>query len=433
MLVLFNGFYMHTYWKFYWPLALTGVGMVLSLQFQNATLARYPEAVTELAVLALAYGVFGTFNAGMQFIAQLSNVYARSVVATQRSWLFVLIISFCIMLPLAFIASTEVGAQLIAHIFSIEATIVARVTHYLALMCPLIVLNGQRHYYSGLLVQSRLTGWMTMFNFIYLGAVVITLLLGFAAGAEPVYVVVGAETVGVILFIGLLLYARYHLYVPPEKLEHEHVTYIELLYFFVPVSTTGVMFALSRPILFAFVARAPDGILAIAALRVAFDFSMIFQQAANQFRHFFITFGFDDIEQKKKFLTLVTLGITAMMLIFALTPLSTILWADLMGLPSDLVNIARDVSLIMCLMPAIIIYRNFFHSRLMMSRKTGGMAYGSIIRVIGIYLSAQIFFSLGLLNHIIATFILILGFIIEAVIARQSSIRVLAKEHALNQ
>jgi len=87
----------------------------------------------------------------------------------------------------------------------------------------------------------------------------------------------------------------------------------------------------------------------------------------------------------------------------------------------------------MCLMPAIIIYRNFFHSRLMMSRKTGGMAYGSIIRVIGIYLSAQIFFSLGLLNHIIATFILILGFIIEAVIARQSSIRVLAKEHALNQ
>ena len=69
---------MYTYWKFYWPLALTGVGMVLSLQFQNATLARYPEAVTELAVLALAYGVFGTFNAGMQFIAQLSNVYARS-------------------------------------------------------------------------------------------------------------------------------------------------------------------------------------------------------------------------------------------------------------------------------------------------------------------------------------------------------------------
>ena len=423
---------MYTYWKFYWPLALTGVGMVLSLQFQNATLAQYPEAVTELAILALAYGVFGTFNAGMQFIAQLSNVYARSPAATQRSWLFVLIISFCIMLPLALIAFTEAGAWLIAYIFSIDEAIVTRVTHYLALLCPLIVLNGQRHYFSGLMVQSRLTGWMTIFNFVYLGTVIVALLLGFALGAKPVYVVVGAETVGVILLLGLLLYARYRLYVPPEHHEHEDVTYKELMKFFIPVSTTGVMFALSRPILFAFVARAPDGILAIAALRVAFDFSMVFQQAANQFRHFFITFGVDDIERMKKFHSLITIGLTAIMLVFAVTPLSTLLWVDVVGLPDDLVMIARDASLIMCLMPAIIIYRNFHHGRLMMSRKTGGMAYGSILRVIGIYASAQILFSLDLLNHITATFILILGFVIEAIVARQSSIQVVAQERIFN-
>jgi hypothetical protein len=38
-----------------------------------------------------------------------------------------------------------------------------------------------------------------------------------------------------------------------------------------------------------------------------------------------------------------------------------------------------------------------------------------------------------LLNHITATFILILGFIIEAVIARQSSMKVLAIEQALKE
>ena len=61
-----------------------------------------------------------------------------------------------------------------------------------------------------------------------------------------------------------------------------------------------------------------------------------------------------------------------------------------------------------------------------------GMAYGSILRVIGIYASAQILFSLDLLNHITATFILILGFVIEAIVARQSSIQVVAKERILN-
>ena len=44
----------------------------------------------------------------------------------------------------------------------------------------------------------------------------------------------------------------------------------------------------------------------------------------------------------------------------------------------------------MCLMPAIIIYRNYYHGRLMTERRTGGMAWAAIIRVIGIYATAQV-------------------------------------------
>jgi CHASE2 domain-containing sensor protein len=69
-------------------------------------------------------------------------------------------------------------------------------------------------------------------------------------------------------------------------------------------------------------------------------------------------------------------------------------------------------------MPAIIIYRNYFHAHLMMMRRTGGMAYGSILRVGGIYACAHVCFSLGWLSPVNATLILILGFVIEAVIAQ---------------
>ncbi len=394
--------------------------MVLSVQFQNAALAKYSNAVTELAILALAYGVFSFFNASLQFIAQLSNVYARSAHASRQSWLFVVLASTLIMLPLAVIAGTNAGMALISNIFSINVNLTGRVGEYLSLLCPLILLNGQRHYFSGLLVQAKLTGWMTTINFIYLGVVIATLLTGLALAIKPTYVVVGAETLGVIVMLALLLWARYRLYQPPKNSEHEAVTFRELWGFFVPVSTTGVMFALSRPILFAFVARTPDGIATIAALRVAFDFSMIFQQAANQFRHFFISFGFDDLPSKRRFMVVVGAGITAIMLIFSLTPLHSLLWGSLMGLPPQLLSVSRDATLIMCLMPAIIIYRNYFHSQLMMARQTSGMAYGGIVRVIGIYTCAQLLFSVGRLDHIGATFILILGFAIEAVIAKMS-------------
>ncbi len=351
---------MLAYWRFYWPLALIGVGMVLSVQFQNATLAKYPDAVTELAVLALAYGVFSFFNASLQFIAQLSNVYARSPHATRQSWRFVVLASTLIMVPLAVIAGTHAGMALISNVFSIDQRLTDRVGEYLALLCPLILLNGQRHYFSGLLVQAKLAGWMTIINFTYLGVVIAALLGGLALAIKPTYVVVGAETLGVLVMLSLLLLARYRLYQPPPVREHEGVSYRELLGFFIPVSTTGVMFALSRPILFAFVARTPDGIAIIAALRVAFDFSMIFQQAANQFRHFFISFGFDELPAKRRFMVLVSVGITAIMLVFCLTPLHQWVWGTLMGLPTQVIAVAKDATLIMCLMPAIIIYRNYF-------------------------------------------------------------------------
>jgi hypothetical protein len=409
-----------TYWAFYWPLALTAVGMVLSIQFQNATLARYPEAVTELAILALSLGVFSFFNASQQFIAQLSNVYARSPEGSRRAWRFVVVASLVITAPLLLLATVPQGAELLALIFSINADVVDRVREYLLLLCPLILLNGQRHYFTGLLAQARLTGWITIFNFIYLGTVITALVTGFALGGRAVLVVVGAEVFAVCLLLTLLLIAYRRFYQLPEIAEHSNVSYRELVSFFIPVSTTGVMFALSRPILFAFVARAPDGLLTIAALRVAFDFSMIFQQAANQFRHFFITFGFTDMQTKIRFMITICAGLTGAMLLFSLTDLADLIWNSSMGLSTELTDLAIEVTLIMCLMPAIIIYRNYYHGRLMTERRTGGMAWAAIIRVIGIYATAQVLHSLGWLNHISATFVLILGFVIEAYFARRS-------------
>ena len=398
--------------------------MVLSVQFQNATLARYPDAVLELAVLALAYGVFGFFNASLQFIAQLSNVYARSASANRRSWQFVVIASITIVCPLLLIATTQTGEQFIQLAFSIDEQLSARVTTYLFLMCPLVLLNAQRHYLTGLMIQAHRTGWVTVCNFIYLGSVITMLLGGFSLGWPAVVVVVGAEIAGVSILLTLLIFARLYIYQPPAEPAHADVTFSELLTFFIPVSTTGVMFALSRPVLFAFVVRVPDGLAAVAALRVAFDFSMLFQQAANQFRHFFISFGFDDLAEKRRFMLIVAASITGIMLLFAATPLSLWVWGTVMGVPEELTGMSTDALLVMCLMPFIIVYRNYFHGLLMHFRRTAGMAYGSMTRVAGISLLSWLFFDLGWLTHNSAAGILITGFLIEAAMAQWASYKV---------
>ena len=414
---------MKQYWRFYWPLALTGMGLVLSVQFQNAVLARYPEAVKELAILAIAYGIYGFFNASLGFVAQLTNVYARSSEAKRKVHLFVICASLLICLPLCVISITPIGQSLISQAFQIEVDFVQQVQDYLILLCPLVLLNAQRHFYTGLLVQAKLTGWITLLNFIYLSIVILCLMLGFLQGLKPNHVVVGSELIGVSVLICGLLITKYRHYTLPEIQEHNKVTYQELTLFFIPVSTTGIMFALSRPILYAFVSRTQDAILTIAALRIAFDFTMLFQQAANQFRHFFITFGETELRLKVQFMKIIAFLITLVMLLFVLTPASDYVWGNLMSLDPDLRTLSAEVVFVMCLMPALIVFRNYFHSRLMTKRKTNGMAIGSILRVVGIYFSAYILFETENLNHITATFTLLFGFLIEAIIARHAFIK----------
>ena len=414
---------MRTYWQFYWPLALTGLAMVLSIQFQNAALARFPDAAWELAVFALAYGTFGFFRASLNFINQLSNVYARSRAGARKTFRFVLMASLVLMVPLLWLAYSDPGETLLRRVYHLDAELAARVTEYLKYLAPLVLISALRFYYTGLLIQARLTGWVTLLNAMFLSTVIAGLVLGFSLGLRPVVVLVGAEALAMLLHLAGTLMVKRARYRLPSTREHESLTYRELTAFFVPVSTTGVMFALSRPVLYAFVSRTPGGIVAIAALRVAFDFSMLFQQAANQFRHFFVTFGLDDLPRKRRFMAVVCAGITGIMLAFAVTPLSNLIWRDLMRIPEDVRALSVDVILVLCLMPAVIIFRNYFHGRLMVERRTIGMAAGALLRVAAIYAAAQVLFNLGWLDHVTAAFVLILGFVIESLVVVRAAVR----------
>ena len=421
---------MRTYWRFYWPLALTGVVMVLAVQFQNGALARYPNAVTELAVFALASSTFGFLNAGLNFAPQLSNVFARSPHGKRLSHSFIAVWSLVLTIPLALIAGTSGGAAGVALAYGIDASLTERVIEYLLYMLPLLFITAQRMFYTGLLVQAQLTGWVTTLNAVFLAASVVALVTGFAIGLAPVLTIVGAQTIAGLLHWGLTALVYRFRYRWPVTLEHETLTVRELLRFFLPMTATGVMFAISRPVLYAFVSRMPEGLASIAALRVAFDFSTMFQQAANQFRHFFVTFGLDDIRTKRRFMALVGAGITAIMLAIALTPLSAWILGGLLGIQGRVLDHATQVLLVMCLMPVVIIARNYFHGTLMVKRRTGGMAIGGVIRVLAIAGLAQAAFAAGWLDHVVAGFILLLGFVAETAVVLVGHMRLTSPTRA---
>ena len=126
------------------------------------------------------------------------------------------------------------------------------------------------------------------------------------------------------------------------------------------------------------------------------------------------------LDEKLRFMQYVALLITAVMLVFTLTPISDFVWENWMSLSPELRDLSSEVVLIMCLMPFLIVFRNYFHSRLMTRKKTNGMAAGSVLRVAGIYLVALILFEMDSLSHTSAACTLLLGFLIEALAARSA-------------
>jgi progressive ankylosis protein len=404
------------YWNFYWPLVLTGVAMLLAQQFQNGALARYPDAARELAVFAFASSVFQLFNAALIFMPQMSNSFVRS----RRGWRvclrFTVWVCLFLSVPLAFMAFTPPGRWLVSLSFGIEGDVLADVITYLRWLSPLLLVSGLRQFYTGMLVQGRRTTLVTVLNLVYLAAVVLILVAGYHLAWKPIVTIAVGQLAGSLshLLLTFVFVRRY--YVLPRQAEHENLTYRETLSYFWGTALTSVMFSLSRPIIYSFLNRIPDPEPVIAAMRVGFDFAMIFHNALNQFRHLFVTFGEQDLAGVRRFMIRVSVIVVGGMVAVSVTPVSGFVLEDLVGVRGEILRMTRQVVLVMCLLPVVVNVRNYFHGLALLRRTTGRMGAGAICRNVATYLLAALFFYTGWLNHVTATFTLISGFVAETLV-----------------
>ncbi len=389
--------------------------MLLAQQFRNAILARYPEGTEELALFAMAASFFGFLHATLAFTPQLVNVYSQSRSTLRLCFRFVLRVGLVLTVPLVWLGWTAGGAAFVSAVFNIEGDALGTVTAYLRILLPLLVVDGMRHCLTGLLIQAERTGTVTLLNILYLAMVLLVLLTGFAMGA-PAMVTVGlSQLLPALVSLVLLAWMFRRHYRLPIGGPSKPLTHAELFRFFWPVALTSVMFALSRPVIFFFASRTPDAVVLIAALRIAFDFSLIFCNPVNQFRHLFVTFGMADLKGLRRFLIRILSVIFALMLIVALTPLHRVIFSDLLGVEGEVLETAGQAFLVLCLVPLAMGLRNYFHGLSLVNRTTGRMGIGSLVRISSIVLACWLLQTLGWLDGRTGAFLLFLGFLAEAI------------------
>lgn len=403
------------YWKFYWPLTLMGITLVLGRQFQNGFLARVPNAIYEIAVFAIASSIFNFFVEGFAFVSQMANVMVKGSSDLKIALRFLLIVLLVEFLSLILMVFTGPGNHLLSWCFSLTPEMNQKVCLYIIAMIPLLFSQCFYQFYTGLLIQKKKTGIVTTLNLTFLAIMVFLLFLGFYFECNIVLTLIGSQLIARLI----QLFFTWYIFKSSEPLpfqQHSDQTYKEYWDFFWPVALTSSMFSLSRPILYGFVSRLPESAVIIASLRLAFDANMIFQNMINQFRHLFITFAKEDLKGVLRFMYKTSLGVTLVMALMVLTGLLSLTMQHLMGVPPDVSKLTCEVFLLLCLIPITIGYRNYFHGSFLLLKQTKIMGLGGVIRIIITFFSTWAFYRMGILNHLSAGTALMLGFIAELIL-----------------
>ena len=408
------------YWRFFWPLALGAVFLLAGQQAYNGVLARIGADGRELATYACAVGVFFLFDIGTAFMPNLVTVYARSAAARARVFRFCVAMGVLLALPVLLIGATDAGAVLLGALFSLDAGMLAKVQSYLQVLCALVILHAVQHYHNGLLILEQRT---TLVSVIGVTAVLISILVavhGLREGWSPVTLVATAEWSGGLfrLVAQYLVSRRLRGTLPVTPADVSVPRWPELWSFFWPVCVSGMTFGISRPLVFSFVARVPDSVLIIAAMRVALDFMLLYQNVVNQFRHFFATFGVEDLAAKRRFMAMVAAGMTGAMALVLLTPAaSDAFFAGILGLDARLQAAAHHMCLFLLVVPGVLMTRNYFHGILLVRKETSAMATGSAARVVAIAATCWALLHTGTLDVRTAVLGMIAGFVAEMLLA----------------
>ena len=148
-----------------------------------------------------------------------------------------------------------------------------------------------------------------------------------------------------------------------------------------------------------------------------------FQNPINQFRHVYATFGAEDPKGVTRFMFRVTALYMAAMGLVVFTPLSRLFFGAAMGLEGDVLVQTLRVTRVLLLLPLLIMIRNLYHGKMMVRRKTTAMAVAALLRVGAIALVARFLLVAGWLNAMSGAVVLVIGFVAETLVVRQSTRR----------
>ncbi|MCS7197464.1 MAG: hypothetical protein NZ930_02080 [Candidatus Bipolaricaulota bacterium] len=398
----------------WWPLAASWMLMGLELPAVSAVVARLPEPQINLA----AYGI--VFALSMIIESPIIMLLAAST-ALSRDWDSYLKVRRFMMQAGAFltalhvvIAFTPLYYFVVVNLIGAPSQIIEPARWGLMLMTPWTWSIAYRRFNQGVLIRFGHSETVGLGTVVRLSANLAVLGLGYLLKMPGIVVAASAVAMGVMseaFFVGLRVrpcLQRLRQIVP----DGDPLTLRAFLRFYVPLALTSLLTLVVQPIGSAAISRMPGALESLAVWPVVSGLLFLLRSTGIAYNEVVVALlgELRAEESLRRFAKILSLSLSAILLLVAATPLAGLWFRGLSGLSPALADLAQSSLWYALLLPAFSVWQSFYQGSLVYSRRTRGvteamalsLAVSSAIlsagvlwgQITGLYV-AQIAFTLG--------------------------------------
>lgn len=387
---------------FFLPLAITSFLTVITHSLFNAGMARLPSPEVMIAAFAVAKSLIQIFQSPTMMIRQTVTALIDHRKNLRKTILFLSVVILSVVILLGIIAFSGISRMLLRDVMGLSGRTLEEAIVIFRVLFIFPAIFGIRNIYQAFSIKFRTTPLVTLssvvrityvFIFIMLidrltmvqPAVLSGLMFLGAVIAETLVMIIGTRVLHKSIPKGLDAMER-----PEGVAEPKAITYPNIAYFYLPLIVTTLIKTVVMPVVNSGLARTVEPELAISVFAVAWSLGMIFLSPFIMFHQLPLIFcdepGRQNNRNVRKFAFLTALVSATGLFVLAFTDLGYFVLTRLIGASQEISILAADVLKFMCLLPFLMVAREYFWGVLMKRRKTRHIWKGKAISLVSLIL-----------------------------------------------
>ncbi len=373
----------------WWPLAASWLLMSAELPALSAIVARLPDPEIHLAayggvVMSLALII----ESPILMLLAASTALSRDWASFVRLRRFMLALSGALTLLHGLVAFTPLYDLVVVGLMQPPPEVVEPARLGLMIMTPFTFGVAYRRFHQGVLIRfghSRAIGLGTALR---LTSTATVLAVGYLAGTLPGIVVATSAVIAGILAEAVYAHARtqpvLRYEVRPAPPVQPALSVRAMLAFYVPLAMTSTLYLIIRPLGSAAISRMPDPLNSLAVYAVVQGLIFMVQALGISLNEVVVamldTPGAASL--LRRFSLILAASTTGLLLLMALTPLSSVWFEQISGLSPDLAALAHTGLWLALPLPAISALQSWFQGTIVHSRRTRGITEATVIYLV---------------------------------------------------